>query len=227
MLKKYRAFPRDVNGSQLEIMLLLSTIPCVKTIMVAGLGNPGPEYENTRHNVGFMAADAIAHSFRMRRFNHNRLADWSVSEVALCDGQEPVKIVLVKPQTFMNNSGVAVAAFVSQHQVLLENLIIVHDEMDLPVGSLRVSFNASSAGHKGVLSIAEHLGSKGFVRLRLGIGKPDEPSEVIDHVLSRFSRSELPVMIDTIAKTPAAVRMVVCDGVMAAQDTFNRRVTPR
>lgn len=227
MLKKYRAFRCDVNGSQLEIKLLLSTIPCVKTIMVAGLGNPGPEYENTRHNVGFMAADAIAHSFRMRRFHHNRLADWSATDVALCVGQEPVKIILVKPQTFMNNSGVAVAALLAQHQVPAQNLIVVHDEMDLPVGSLRVSFNASAAGHKGVLSITEHLGSKGFVRVRIGIGKPDEPSGVIDHVLSGFSRSELPVVIDAIARTPTAVRMVVCDGVMAAQDMFNRKVTPR
>src|SRR5450756_2485414 len=109
MRRKYTVFEAPVNRSQLEIWPLPSSIPSVKTIMIAGLGNPGPEYGETRHNVGFMALDAIAHSFKVRRFNHNRLAQWAAVDLALCDEPEPVRIVLVKPQTFMNSSGVAIA----------------------------------------------------------------------------------------------------------------------
>src|SRR5450756_1958359 len=149
MRRKYTVFEAPVNRSQLEMWPLPSSIASVKTIMIAGLGNPGPEYDETRHNVGFMALDAIAHSFKVRRFNHNRLAHWAAVDLALCDELEPVRIVLVKPQTFMNNSGVAIAPMMKERNILLENLIVIHDEMDLPVGAVRVSFNATAAGHNG------------------------------------------------------------------------------
>ncbi|HWQ21622.1 MAG TPA: aminoacyl-tRNA hydrolase [Clostridia bacterium] len=196
----------------------------MKTILIAGLGNPGSEYDETRHNVGFMALDAIAHSFKVRRFNHNRLAHWAAADLALCDGPEPVRLVLVKPQTFMNASGVAIAPMMKERNILLENLIVIHDEMDLPIGAIRISFNATAAGHKGVRSIAENCGGKGFVRVRLGIGKPDSADGVIDHVLSRFSRSEQSSVIDAIAKTPTVIRTIICNGLMAAQDMYNRKV---
>lgn len=193
--------------------------------MIAGLGNPGPEYDGTRHNVGFMALDAIAHSLKARRFCHNRLAEWTVVDVDLCGRAEPTRILLVKPQTFMNNSGVAIGTMMREHAVALRDIIIIHDEMDLPVGYLRVSFNATAAGHKGVRSIAEQCGGKGFVRVRIGIDKPGDPDAVVDFVLSRFSKPEWDAVVDIIAKTPMAVRTIVCDGIMAAQDLFNRKVT--
>jgi PTH1 family peptidyl-tRNA hydrolase len=224
MRRKYTVFGAPVNRSQLEIGPLPSSIPSVKTIMIAGLGNPGAEYDGTRHNVGFMALDAIAHSFKVRKFNHNRLAHWAAIDLALCDDPEPVRIVLVKPQTFMNNSGVAIAPMVKERNILLENLIVIHDEMDLPIGAVRVSFNATAAGHNGVRSIADNCGGKGFVRVRIGIEKPRSKDGVIDFVLSRFSRSEWPTIIDVIAKSPLIVRTIVCDGLMAAQEMFNRKV---
>ena len=224
MRKKYTVFDATVNRSQLEIGLLLSSIPCVKTILIAGLGNPGSEYDETRHNVGFMALDAIAHSFKVRRFNHNRLAYWAAVDLALCDEPESLKIVLVKPRTFMNSSGVAIAPMMKERNILLENLIVIHDEMDLPVGTVRVSFNATAAGHNGVRSIADNCGGKGFVRVRVGIEKPRSKDGVIDYVLSRFSRSEWPTIIDVIAKSPTVIRTIVCDGLMVAQEMFNRKV---
>lgn len=224
MRRKYTVFEAPVNRSQLEIGPLPSIIPSVKTIMIAGLGNPGPEYDETRHNVGFMALDAIAHSFKVRRFNHNRLAQWAAIDLAFCDVPDPVRIVLVKPQTFMNASGVAIAPMMKERNISLENLIVIHDEMDLPIGVIRVSFNATAAGHKGVRSIADNCGGKGFVRVRIGIDKPHSADGVIDHVLSRFSRSEQAGIIDAIAKSPAVVRSIVCDGLMTAQDMFNRKV---
>lgn len=224
MRRKYTVFEAPVNRSQLEMWPLPSSIASVKTIMIAGLGNPGPEYDETRHNVGFMALDAIAHSFKVRRFNHNRLAHWAAVDLALCDELEPVRIFLVKPQTFMNNSGVAIAPMMKERNILLENLIVIHDEMDLPVGTVRVSFNATAAGHNGVRSIADNCGGKGFVRVRVGIEKPRSKDGAIDFVLSRFSRSEWPTIIDVIAKSPTVVRTIVCDGLMAAQEMFNRKV---
>jgi PTH1 family peptidyl-tRNA hydrolase len=223
MRRKYTVFEALVNCSQLEIGPLPSSIPCVKTILIAGLGNPGSEYDETRHNVGFMALDAIAHSFKVRRFNHNRLAYWAAVDLVLCQGPDLVRIVLVKPRTFMNSSGVAIAPMMKERNILLENLIVIHDEMDLPVGAVRVSFNATTAGHKGVRSIADNCGGKGFVRVRIGIDKP-RSTDVIDYVLSRFSRSEQASVIDVIAKLPTVVRTIVCDGLMAAQEMFNRKV---
>lgn len=197
----------------------------MKTIMIAGLGNPGPEYDGTRHNVGFMALDAIAHSLKAQRFHHNRLAEWTVVDVDLCGQAEPDRILLVKPQTFMNNSGVAIDTMMREHVVALRDIIVIHDEMDLPVGYLRVSFNSTAAGHKGVRSIVEQCGGKGFVRVRIGIDKPGDPDAVVDFVLSRFSKTEWDTVVEVVAKAPMAVRTIVCDGVMAAQDLFNRKVT--
>jgi PTH1 family peptidyl-tRNA hydrolase len=224
MRRKYTVFEAPVNRSQLEIGPLPSSIPCVKTILIVGLGNPGSEYDETRHNVGFMALDAIAHSFKVRKFNHNRLAYWAAVDLVLCQGPDPVRIVLVKPRTFMNSSGVAIAPMMKERNILLENLIVIHDEIDLPVGAVRVSFNATAAGHKGVRSIADNCGGKRFVRVRVGIDKPRNTDGVIDYVLSRFSRSEQASIIDVIAKSPTVVRTIVCDGLMAAQDMFNRKV---
>ncbi|MCX6084982.1 MAG: aminoacyl-tRNA hydrolase [Caldiserica bacterium] len=198
----------------------------MKTIMIAGLGNPGSEYEETRHNVGFMTLDAIAHSFKVRRFNHNRLSHWAAVDLVLCEAPEPVRVVLVKPQTFMNSSGVAVAPMMKERNIILENLIVIHDEMDLPAGNVRISFGASAAGHNGVRSIAENCGGKGFVRIRIGIGKSGSKDADIGFVLSRFSRFERGDIIDVIAKTTAIARMVVCDGVMAAQAVYNHKVAP-
>ncbi len=224
MRRKYTVFKVRVNRSELEISSLLSSIPSVKTILIAGLGNPGAEYDETRHNVGFMALDAIAHSFKVRRFNHNRLSDWAAVDMQLCDQTEPDRIILVKPQTFMNNSGVAVAQMMKDRNILLENVIVFHDEMDLPVGSVRVSFNATAAGHRGVRSIVDNCGGKGFIRVRIGIDKPGNPDGVIDFVLSRFSKTERDSIVDAVARAPTVVRTIVCDGLMTAQDMFNRKV---
>lgn len=224
MRRKYTFFNAHVNHSELEIQSLLSSIPSVKTVVIAGLGNPGTEYEETRHNVGFMAIDALAHSFKIRKFNHVRLSDWAAQEIVLCDAAEPVKIILVKPQTFMNSSGLAIAPLLKEHGVSLKDLIVIHDEMDLPVGYARVSFNASSAGHRGVGSIVDACGGKGFARIRVGIDKPQRPDGVIDYVLSGFSKTEWASFIEVIARVPAIVRTIICEGVMIAQDRFNRKV---
>lgn len=223
MRRKYTAFGAPVNCSELEIGALPSTMPCVKTYMIAGLGNPGAEYDGTRHNVGFMAVDAIAHSFKIRRFNHNRLADWAAADLSLCDEPDLVRVVLVKPRTFMNNSGVALAPMLKERSIPLQNLIVIHDEMDLPVGNVRISFNASAAGHNGVRSIIDNCQDKGFVRVRIGIAKPRSKAGTIDFVLARFSRSEEEAIIAILARTTDIARTIICNGLVAAQSMFNQR----
>jgi PTH1 family peptidyl-tRNA hydrolase len=224
--EKYTWFGPDVNSSRLEMRRLLSSIASVKTKIIAGLGNPGSEYEETRHNVGYMAIDVLAHSFRIRKFHRERLMHWAEADVVLCTDGEPVKVVLVRPQTFMNTSGIAVGRLLAKYSAPLEDLIVIHDEMDLPVGLLRVSFDASSAGHRGVHSIAATCGGNGFTRVRIGIQKPSERGDVIDYVLSKFNRSELKDVQEALFKTPDVVRSIICDGVMTAQSLFNRKAPP-
>lgn len=159
-----------------------------KPLLVVGLGNPGGQYETTRHNVGFMAVDAIAGDG----------AKWKNEKDALTtrveiDGH---RIILVKPQTFMNNSGVAVQALMTFYKIPLENLIVIHDDMDIPVGNCREKIGGGSAGHNGIRSIDAHVGRE-YRRIRIGIGHPrdfDLPMDAADWVLGKFG----PVQLDVI-----------------------------
>ncbi len=156
-----------------------------KPVLVVGLGNPGDEYALTRHNVGFMAIDALAPDD----------AKWKNEKKALTtrfdfDG---VRIILAKPQTFMNNSGESVVALMQFYKVPLENLIVIHDDMDLKVGTLREKTGGSSAGHNGIKSIDAHVG-KEYRRIRIGIGHPrdfNSPISPVDWVLGKFDSEQL------------------------------------
>ena len=156
-----------------------------KPVLVVGLGNPGNEYNLTRHNVGFMAIDAIAPSESV----------WKKEKKALTtrfdfDG---VRIILAKPQTFMNNSGEAVGALMQFYKVPLENLVVIHDDMDIKVGGLREKTGGSSAGHNGIKSIDAHVGNN-YRRIRIGIGHPrdfNSPISPVDWVLGKFDDKQL------------------------------------
>ena len=156
-----------------------------KPVLVVGLGNPGNEYNLTRHNVGFMAIDAIAPED----------AKWKKEKKALTtrfdfDG---VKIILAKPQTFMNNSGESVIQLMQFYKVPLENLVVIHDDMDLKVGTLREKTGGSSAGHNGIKSIDAHCGNN-YRRIRIGVGHPrdfNSPISPVDWVLGKFDDEQL------------------------------------
>ena len=156
-----------------------------KPILIVGLGNPGSEYVKTRHNVGFMAVDALA----------GDSASWKSEKNALTtrmdvDGQ---RVILAKPQTYMNNSGVAVLALMTFYKVPLENLIVIHDDMDIAVGSLREKVGGGSAGHNGIKSIDANVG-RDYRRIRIGINHPrdfDLKIDAADWVLGRFTDEEL------------------------------------
>src|ERR1041384_4491332 len=153
--------------------------------LIVGLGNPGAEYAKTRHNAGFMLADLVA--------KHGR-ADWSAgkkfqSRVAKTE-RDGRRVVLCEPQTFMNASGEAVGALVKFHQLPLKQLAVVMDDADLPLGEIRLRPSGSRGGHHGLESIEQHLGSREYARLRIGIGRKDGAREITDYGLGRFSAAE-------------------------------------
>ena len=130
-------------------------------ILIIGLGNPGPKYETTRHNIGFMVVDRLA--------DHRKWEIKSKFQAAIC--QYSPEVLLVKPQTFMNHSGIAVSGVSDFYQIPSANMWVVHDDIDLPLGKIRIRRGGASAGHNGINSLLEHLGSEAFVRFRLGVGR--------------------------------------------------------
>ena len=165
-----------------------------KPFLIVGLGNPGAQYSNTRHNVGFMAVDALAGA----DVSWHKEKDALTARVEM-DGR---RVILVKPQTFMNNSGVAVQALMTFYKVPLENLIVIHDDMDITVGDCREKIGGGSAGHNGIRSIDAHIGRE-YRRIRIGIGHPrdfDLPMNPADWVLGKFGPQQLKLIRETIEK---------------------------
>jgi PTH1 family peptidyl-tRNA hydrolase len=168
--------------------------------LIAGLGNPGREYERTRHNIGFMAVSAFAKEYGLR-FSGKRMQAEIASGIA-----EGRSIVLARPQTFMNASGTSVAQLVHWYRVPTRRTLIVYDEVDLPFGTLRYRPSGSSAGHKGMGSIIQALGTSEIPRLRLGIGRPAGGGKAMGHVLKTFAPSERELLEKEIL--PAAVEAI-------------------
>jgi len=178
--------------------------------LVVGLGNPGARYAKTRHNLGFWVVDRVARQENLTWKQQGRalVTRWGAGW-------------LMKPTTYMNASGEAVAPFVNYYKIDLERLLVVHDDMDLPLGRLRLRRGGSAGGQKGVRSIIEQLGSDRFDRLRLGIGRPPEGWDSADWVLSKFSPEELPLAEKVAETAAAAVRVWRDEGLQAAQQQFN------
>lgn len=181
---------------------------------VVGLGNPGRTYAHTRHNVGFDVLDVIAKRKGIRILSRRHRA--LVGSFDL-DGEE---VLLVKPQTFMNDSGAAVELVVRKHGLPLENIIVVCDDIDLPVGAIRIRRKGSSGGHKGLQSIINRLHSSDFPRIRIGVGRE---GDAIDHVLSRFSKKDREVIEVALERAADAVEMILSAGIEPAMNEFNRQ----
>ncbi len=182
---------------------------------MVGLGNPGPAYAGHRHNVGFMVVDLLADRVGGRFSVHRGRA--LVCQTRL----GAARVVLAKPRSFMNDSGGPVAAVRSYFRVALDQLVVVHDDLDLPFGSLRLKRGGSDAGHNGLRSLTRSLGSGDYHRVRVGIGRPPGRRDPADFVLSGFAaaeRAELGLLLDRAAD---AVVALVADGLAAAQNAFN------
>jgi PTH1 family peptidyl-tRNA hydrolase len=183
--------------------------------LIVGLGNPGREYRDTRHNIGFMLLDRLAVKLNAR---FSRLQ--SKALVASASYQER-KLILAKPQTFMNLSGQAVQGLMHFYKLPLMNLLVIHDDLDLPPGTLRLRPGGGSGGQKGVQSIIERLGTEGFARLRLGIGRPPGQMDAADYVLQEFSDSEMTIISPVLNRGVDAVLEFVVNGIEAAMNRYN------
>jgi PTH1 family peptidyl-tRNA hydrolase len=188
--------------------------------LVVGLGNPGPEYAGNRHNAGFFVADLLAKRIGAR-FSRNRKAVAESAEGRLGVGVDAPRLVLVKPMTYMNLSGGPVAGLAQFYKVPVGQIIAVHDELDIPYGQLRLKIGGGEGGHNGLRSMSRSLGSKEFIRVRFGVGRPPGRQDPADYVLSDFSaveRKELDYLVD---RTADAVEAVMERGLEAAQNLYH------
>lgn len=183
--------------------------------LIVGLGNPGKAYANNRHNIGFRCINELAKLQGIPLAQRGRQAQFGIGEIA---GKE---IVLAKPRTFMNLSGKSVKLLMQRFQVTPSDVLIIHDDLDLPLGKLRLYSGGGSGGHKGVESIITEVGSQDFTRLRVGIGRPQEGGYAADYVLSDFSSEERVVIEGTIARVAEAVLCLLREGIVAAMSKYN------
>ena len=186
--------------------------------LIVGLGNPGVEYQFTPHNMGFLAVDRIAEQCGVRVNNRNCRAQTARARIG------ETEVVLAKPETFMNLSGLSVRELVEEYQVQPEqDLVLLYDELDLPFGTLRIRQRGRSAGHNGVESVIGALGTPEFVRIRMGVG-PDHPvGDGARYVLSQFKKSQYPIVDQVLDSAAEAVRVIFGEGLHAAMNRFNRK----
>lgn len=168
--------------------------------LIIGLGNPGKEYEKTKHNIGFLALDALAAnlglSFNKTKFK-SIFAEGNI-------GTE--KVILIKPQTYMNLSGESVRPWMDYYNLTEEDIVVVYDDMDLPVGKIRLRQQGGHGGHNGIKSLIQHLGTKQFNRIRIGVGRPYPGQDVISHVLSSFSKETVDDMKEAVHVTGDSIK---------------------
>lgn len=184
-------------------------------LLIIGLGNPGRGYRRNRHNIGFQILDALAESLgaRFTRTQANAL----VTDARL----EGIRLILAKPQTYMNNAGQSVGSLARFFRLPAEQILAVHDDLDLPLGALRLRPGGGSGGHRGLGSIVEHLGLAEFPRLRFGIGRPPGAMEPADFVLQDFGPREEEIVAASLERAVACIRTFALEGIQAAMTRFN------
>lgn len=184
--------------------------------LIAGLGNPGREYDMTRHNIGFEVIDYMADRYSVKL---NKLKFKAVYGETKISGE---KVYLVKPQTYMNLSGESIAEFWRFFKIPLENIIIINDDIDIEAGKLRIRSKGSAGTHNGLKSIIYHFGADVFPRIRVGVGAPKHKDyNLADYVLGRFTKEEIPLMEQAIIHAADAAETIITSGVNAAMNRFN------
>jgi PTH1 family peptidyl-tRNA hydrolase len=186
--------------------------------IVVGLGNPGREYVGTRHNVGFDVADRLAAAHTDDAWR----AAGSALQVRWRRGAAAEDVLIVKPLTFMNLSGEAVGEVIRFYKVTVGDVLIVCDDVNLPLGRLRARASGSEGGHNGLKSIAQHLGTIEYPRLRIGVGRGDARRDLADHVLARFEPEEAELAAEAVARAAEAVGLWIAEGLVRMMNSFNR-----
>jgi PTH1 family peptidyl-tRNA hydrolase len=182
--------------------------------LIVGLGNPGSEYSDTRHNVGFWVADELA---ARNKVKFRESAKWRARTARITGADDDV--LLAEPTTFMNLSGWAVRELAAFYKIGWTDMLVLVDDADLPLGKLRIRVNGSAGGHNGLKSIIQELGTQEFPRLRIGVGR--QPGELKNHVLGRFGTEEREPIENAVKKAADAAEMFVTDGILKAMNTFN------
>lgn len=183
--------------------------------LIIGLGNPGREYRQNRHNVGFMVLDVLAHRLGL---TFGRVESQALVTKATYQGQ---RLILAKPQTYMNLSGVSAASLLRFYKAPLSQFLVAYDDVDLPLGTLRLRPDGGSAGQKGMASIIERLGTQNFPRLRVGIGRPPGRMDAAAYVLQDFTPAEREILEPTLERAAEAVLVFVTEGLNAAMNRYN------
>ena len=185
--------------------------------LIVGLGNPGAEYDNTRHNIGFDVIDELSrkHNIPVRSMEKHGLVGKGMI------GRD--KVMLVKPQTFMNLSGESIRAAADFYKVEPEDVIVIFDDISLDVGQLRIRAKGSAGGHNGIKSIIAHLGSQEFPRIKVGVGEKPSGWDLADYVLGKFSGDDLAKINDAAADASKAVKLMLTDGISAAMNQYNTK----
>jgi len=190
-------------------------------ILIVGLGNPGPKFKNTRHNLGFMVLDKFS--------EENDFSDWKKSEKNNCLFEKKIiaekEIELVKPLTYMNNSGRAVKLVAKKHNLKSKDIIVVHDDIDLPLGKIKIVKNRGAAGHKGIQSIINESGTKDFVRIRVGIKNKkiaNREQRTEDFVLKKFTKEEEKILKGTVEKAVKVIDFFLKEGAEKTMTEFNK-----
>ncbi|MGB0560866.1 MAG: aminoacyl-tRNA hydrolase [Spirulinaceae cyanobacterium] len=188
--------------------------------LIVGLGNPGSKYDRTRHNIGFAVLDGLARRWYCPPWQDHKRFKGQFTEGLGPQGQ---KMLLLKPTTYMNKSGEAIRAVLDWYKLQPESVLVVYDDMDLPVGRLRLRLSGSAGGHNGIKSAIAHLGGQNFPRLRLGISKSTASQETISHVLGKFTPQEQPVIGQVMDLSLAAIEMALQEGVEKAMSLYNAK----
>jgi PTH1 family peptidyl-tRNA hydrolase len=184
--------------------------------LIVGLGNPGPEYRETRHNVGFTVVDELVNRWRVADQWREKFEALQIKTLRGEDG-----VIIAKPLTFMNRSGQSVAAIAGFYKIEPADVFVIVDEAALPLGRLRARRDGSAGGHNGLKSIIEHLGTTAFPRMRVGVGRGDNRRDLADHVLGRFAASERETVSAAVLRAADAAEMFLSDGIERVMNAFN------
>ncbi|WP_456464280.1 aminoacyl-tRNA hydrolase [Persephonella sp.] len=184
---------------------------------VIGLGNPGKQYEKTRHNIGFMVADAVASLLQCNK----KYIEKCFSHIYECPDHD---LIIAKPQTYMNNSGVAVKNILEDYKLKPEEILVIYDDLDLPLGTIRLRKKGSSGGHRGMASIIENIRTEDFPRLKIGIGRPERKEQVVDYVLSPFSKDQQLIVEKVIQSAAQCVVNVLKYGIDKSMNLCNQKI---
>lgn len=191
--------------------------PSIYPELIVGLGNPEPKYDNTRHNIGFAAIEELAKIWQIPLKENKRF------QGMFAEGFAPgaKKVRLLKPLTYMNRSGQSVRAVTDWYKISAQSVLVIYDDMDLPVGRLRMRLTGSAGGHNGMKSIISHLGSKDFPRLRIGIGKSDEKKSTVNHVLGKFAPQEILSIDEVMYASIKAIELSLKEGMEQSMNRYN------